>query len=236
MRIQDRDLVAFLGDSITEHLVAVSDPLETQSDDLPAIGSQVRVQRYEHRGWTATLAARIAISYPERRIRYLNAGIAGHSSRQMLARLDADVLRHRPQWLLLSAGVVDVRRHFQPDRQSEVVPLPEYVANLTELVSRSLSSGARVILLEPTPHAAPVARAQASVTLQEVHAHTRLYAQAMAQVAAATGVDFVPLFAALLSTQERLPADTSLYADDVHLNARGDLLYSQLVFQALDSP
>src|SRR5215208_7968568 len=114
MRIVDRQLVAFLGDSITQHLVAVSDQMETQTDGLPPVGTSVCVDRHENRGWIPMLASRIHLAYPERRIRYLNAGIGGHSSRQMLAHFDADILAHHPQWLLLSAGVVEVRRVYQP--------------------------------------------------------------------------------------------------------------------------
>src|SRR5688500_10524649 len=114
MRILDGELVAFLGDSITQHLVAVNDWMETQTDGLPPIGVSICVDRHENRGWTTMLANRVHLSYPERRIRYLNAGIGGHSSRQMLARFDTDILAHDPQWLLLSAGVVEVRRTYQP--------------------------------------------------------------------------------------------------------------------------
>ena len=97
MRITDGQLVAFMGDSITEHLVAVSDWMETQTDGLPPVGTQIRVDRHEHRGWTTMLANRIHLAYPERRTGYINAGIGGNSSRQMLARFDADILDHHPQ-------------------------------------------------------------------------------------------------------------------------------------------
>jgi lysophospholipase L1-like esterase len=36
------------------------------------------------------------------------AGISGHKSNQMLARLEKDVLRHKPDWMTLSCGVNDV--------------------------------------------------------------------------------------------------------------------------------
>ena len=235
MRIMDGQLVAFIGDSITEHLVAVSDWMETQTDGLPPVGTWVCVDRHENRGWTAILAHRIQLAYPERRIRYINAGIGGHSSREMLARFDADILAHHPQWLLLSAGVVEVRRTYQPDRASERVPLNEYVANLSMMISRARNVGTQVVLLEPTPHARPVMGSPPEVTLQDVNTLTRQYATAMAEVAQKTRVGFVSLFEAMLRIEHRLAGEASLYADEVHLNARGDLLYSQLVYQYLDS-
>jgi lysophospholipase L1-like esterase len=234
MRILDGQLVAFLGDSITQHLVAVSDWMETQTDDLPPVGTSVCVDRHENRGWTAILANRIHLAYPERRIRYLNAGIGGHNSRQMSARFETDILAHHPQWLLLSAGVVEVRRFYQPDREHERVPLDEYAANLTLMTTKALNSNMRVILLEPTPHARSVTDGPPEVMLEEVNTLTRQYATAMRQVAEETGAGFVSLFDLMLSMEFRLRGEASLYADEVHLGPTGDLLYSQLVYEYLE--
>jgi lysophospholipase L1-like esterase len=234
MRILDGQLVAFLGDSITQHLVAVSGWMETQTDGLPPVGTSVRVDRHEHRGWTAMLANRIHLAYPERRIRYINAGIGGHSSRQMLARFETDIRSYNPQWLLLSAGVVEVRRVYQPDRAQDRVFLEEYVANLTEMTTRALNSNMGVILLEPTPHLRPVKDGPPDVTLEEVNSLTRQYAKAMMQVAQNMEAGFVPLFEMFLDIEDRLAGEASLYADEVHLGTLGDLLYSQLVYQYLD--
>jgi lysophospholipase L1-like esterase len=235
MRLLDGQLVAFLGDSITQHLVAVSDWMETQTEGLPPVGTSVVVDHHENRGWTAMLANRIHLAYPERRIRYLNAGIGGHSSRQMLARFETDLLAHRPHWLLLSAGVVEVRRVYQPDREPDRVPIDEYMFNLTKMTTSALDSNLEVLLIEPTPHLRPVREGSPKVTLEEVNTLTRRYASAMLQVAQSTGVGFVPLFEAFLNTQHRLGGEASLYADEVHLGPLGDLLYSQLVYQYLDS-
>ena len=235
MRILNGQLVAFLGDSITQHLVAVSDWMETQTDGLPSIGSTVCVDRHEHRGWTAMLANRIHLAYPQRRITYLNAGIGGHSSRQMLDRFDADILAYHPHWLLLSAGVVEVRRNYQPDRVSERVSLEEYVTNLTLMITGALRADMQVILLEPTPHVRTVTDGPSDVTLEDVNTLTRQYGTAMRQVAQKMDIGFVSLFDEFLRIESDLAGDASLYADEVHLNARGDLLYSQLVYQYLDA-
>lgn len=234
MRILDRQLVAFLGDSITQHPVAVSDWMETQTDGLPPVGTSVVVDRHENRGWAALLAQRVHLAHPERRIRYHNAGIGGHSSRQMLARFDTDVLAYRPDWLLLSAGVVEVRRLYQSDRVSDRVPFDEYVANLTQMVTRARDADIEVILLEPTPHCRAVTDGPPGVTLEEVNDLTHQYAKKMEEVARNMGVGFVPLLKTFLEVQHRLAGKASLYADEVHLGPLGDLLYSQLVYQHLD--
>lgn len=234
MRILDGQLVAFLGDSLTQHLVAVSDWMETQADGLPPIGTSITVDRHENRGWTALLAQQIHLAYPERRIRYHNAGIGGHSSRQMLARFETDILAYRPHWLLLSTGVVEVRRTYQPDHAQDCVPLDEYVANLTMMTTKALRSHAEVILLEPTPHLRTVTDGPSEITVEDVNTLTRHYAEAMKQVAQDLSIGFVPLFEPFLEIEHRLTGQESLYADEVHLGPVGDLLYSQLVYQYLD--
>jgi lysophospholipase L1-like esterase len=236
MHILDGQLVAFLGDSVTQHLVAVSDWMETQTDGLPPIGASITVDRHEHRGWTTLLANQVHLAYPERRIRYLNAGIGGHSSRQMLARFETDILAHQPHWLFLSAGVVEVRRTYQPDRTRDRVPIDEYAAHLTAMTTTALESNIHMILLEPTPHAQPVTDGQPEVTLEQVNELTRQYATAMRGVAQKTGAGFVQLFETFLDIENRLAGDASLYADEVHLGPVGDLLYSQLVLEYLGFP
>lgn len=235
MKIMDGQLVAFMGDSITQHLVAVSDSMETQTHGLPPAGTEVLVDRHEHRGWTAILQNRIHLAYPERRIRYINAGIGGNSSRQMSARFETDILAQQPEWLLLSAGVVEVRRTYQPDRESEIVPLKEYIFNLKTMTSQALEAGVQVILLEPTPHARPVTGGPPDITLENVNTLTRQYTMAMRHVAQEMQVGFVSLFDMFLEIEQRLAGAASLFADEVHLNARGGLLYSQLVYQYLDA-
>jgi len=57
----------------------------------------------------------------------------------------------------------------------------------------------------------------------------------MRQVAQEMQVGFVSMFDEFLRLERELAGDASLYADEVHLNALGDLLYSQLVYQYLNS-
>jgi lysophospholipase L1-like esterase len=235
MQLLDGQRVAFLGDSITQHLVAVSDWMETQTDGLPPVGDSVVVDRHENRGWTTLLAQRIHLTHPERRIRYHNAGIGGNSSRQMLARFENDVLAYRTNWLLLSAGVVEVRRLYQPGREADRVPVDEYVANLTSMINGAQNAGIEAILLEPTPHREPVTEGPPEVTREEVNTLTQQYASAMRQVAKSTGCGFVSLFDTFLELERRLAGEASLYADEVHLGPLGDLLYSQVVYLYLDS-
>jgi hypothetical protein len=73
------------------------------------------------------------------------------------------------------------------------------------------------------------------VTVEDVNILTHRYATAMRRVAQDMGVGFVSLFDEFRRIEQALSGNGSLYADEVHLNATGDLLYSQLVFAYLGS-
>ena len=72
------------------------------------------------------------------------AGISGHKSNQMLARLEKDVLQHKPDWMTLSCGVNDVWHG------NRGVDLKSYKKNITEIVTRAHKAGVQVMLLTST--------------------------------------------------------------------------------------
>ncbi len=72
------------------------------------------------------------------------AGISGHKSNQMLARLEKDVLKHKPDWMTLSCGVNDVWHG------ARGVALEPYKKNITEIVTRAQAAGIKVVLLTST--------------------------------------------------------------------------------------
>ncbi len=118
IQIQNGEKVAFLGDSITQAGAA------TPSGYCRLVESALKAQNIN-----ASMVF---------------AGIGGHKSDQMLERLDADVLIHKPDWMVLSCGVNDVWH------AENGVELPEYKANITQIVEKAQASGAKVILLTAT--------------------------------------------------------------------------------------
>ena len=88
-------------------------------------------------------------------IKVINAGIGGHKSNDMLARLDKDVLSHKPAWVSISCGVNDVWHNFMKDKDGNKTPkgltLEEYKKNMTEIITRCQKAKANVILLTATP-------------------------------------------------------------------------------------
>ncbi|MDX9754150.1 MAG: SGNH/GDSL hydrolase family protein [bacterium] len=84
----------------------------------------------------------------------INSGISGHKSNDMLARLDRDVLAHKPTWVSISCGVNDVWHNFGRERgvrKRRGIPLDQYQANMTAMVEKCQAAGIQVLLLTATP-------------------------------------------------------------------------------------
>jgi len=92
------------------------------------------------------------------------AGIGGHKSNDMLARLDRDVLSKKPQWMTLSCGVNDVWHGAKgvplDDAQAAATKYEmsnpkesakgTYKKNITEIVEKAQAAGAKVMILTAT--------------------------------------------------------------------------------------
>lgn len=74
----------------------------------------------------------------------IGAGISGHKSNQMLARLDKDVIAKKPDWMTLSCGVNDVWHG------AKGVELEPYKKNITEIVDKAQAAGIKVMILTAT--------------------------------------------------------------------------------------
>jgi lysophospholipase L1-like esterase len=86
------------------------------------------------------------------------AGVPGNTSEHMLERLEQCVLQHKPDWVVLAAGVNDIWHSdptvkigvFQP-KPGMGVKLDGYKKNVSAIVDRCKDSGAKVILTTITP-------------------------------------------------------------------------------------
>jgi len=115
--VKDGDKIAFLGDSITQ-------------GGMGATGYVTLViQGLKANGVNATA---------------IGAGISGHKSNDMLARLQRDVIDKKPDWMTLSCGVNDVWHG------ARGVPLDQYKQNITQIVERVQAAGIKVMILTAT--------------------------------------------------------------------------------------
>ena len=94
-------------------------------------------------GGYITLTA-LGLKANEINIQAINAGMGGNRSREMLARLERDVLANKADWVLLNCGVND------SNTGEYGVPPDEFRSNVTKIVERSQAAGVRVMILPAT--------------------------------------------------------------------------------------
>jgi lysophospholipase L1-like esterase len=115
--VKDGEKIAFLGDSIT------------QGGMGPTGYVTLVVQGLKANGVNASA---------------IGAGISGHKSNDMLARLQRDVIDKKPDWMTLSCGVNDVWHG------AKGVPLDQYKQNITQIVEKAQAAGIKVVILTAT--------------------------------------------------------------------------------------
>lgn len=92
------------------------------------------------RAWSDVLEYLLHRIYPSARVTVINAGVSGNTSGQGLARMEADVLSHRPQLVVAMFGLNDVARGRGPR---------EFRDHLAAIVTRARGAGAEIILMTP---------------------------------------------------------------------------------------
>ena len=115
--VKEGEKIAFLGDSITQGGMGPTGYVSLVIQGLKANGI----------GATA-----------------IGAGISGHKSNDMLARVQRDVIDKKPDWMTLSCGVNDVWHG------AKGVPLDQYKANIAQIVEKVQGAGIRVMILTST--------------------------------------------------------------------------------------
>lgn len=115
--VKEGEKIAFLGDSIT------------QGGMGPTGYVTLVIQGLKANGVNATA---------------IGAGISGHKSNDMLARLQRDVIEKKPDWMTLSCGVNDVWHG------AKGVPLDQYKQNITQIVEKAQAAGIKVVILTAT--------------------------------------------------------------------------------------
>jgi len=115
-----------------------------EGDRIVALGDSIT----QAGGYLDLMRKVLAKHHPELKVEVLNAGISGHKSPDMLARLERDVLSKKPTIVTVSCGINDVWHGFNPALKG--VDLETYTKLMGEIVDRIQAAGARVYLLTPT--------------------------------------------------------------------------------------
>ena len=166
------------------------------------------------------------------------AGISGHKSDQMLARLDKDVLSKKPQWMTLSCGVNDVwhgKRGVPLDDAAAAKPgeydekvadRGTYKKNITTIVEKAAAAGAKPVILTATVIQEDLGNAE-NARLAPYNDFLRSLAKEKHLPLA----DLNALFQARIKMENK-PGTKILTGDGVHMNGEGNKLMAIGVLQA----
>lgn len=134
--LQPGSKVVFAGDSITD--AGRSRPVGEGL--FGALGT----------GYVMQIDAMLQTLQPERRIRCVNQGCSGSTTRDLLARWQTDILDLKPDYVSLMIGANDVWRRFDSPLQTEwCVTDDEYRANVLSLIDLTLPHVKGMILMTP---------------------------------------------------------------------------------------
>lgn len=192
--VKDGETVAFMGDSITQQGAAPAGYVRLVANALETNGIKINV---------------------------IPAGVSGHKSNQMLARLDKDVLSKKPNWMTLSCGVNDV---WHGDRG---VTLEDYKKNITAIVDQAQAAGVKVMILTATM----INEDQPNANNQKLVA----YNDFLRELAKEKGLPLADLNEQMQTEIKNRPAGSSgnyLTVDGVHMNARGNVMMARGVLSA----
>lgn len=120
--------IVFFGDSITESGRNLLDP-----EDLGV-------------GYVKIAAGKLRLLYPDTNFKFVNRGVGGERTAELLKRVKKDVVDENPDYVVLEVGINDVWCRFS--RGEEVTP-ETFRANYLSLVDTILATGATLFLIQP---------------------------------------------------------------------------------------
>ncbi|MGI8586721.1 MAG: SGNH/GDSL hydrolase family protein [Chloroflexia bacterium] len=158
--------------------------------------------------------------------RLLNAAISGNTIRDLAARLDSDVLAHRPTWVAICIGANDYLDF--AEGRPEGVPLAEFVSSYAAILSRIRAAGPSPILMT-----IPIV---ANVSDEFPVPDPGPYNAAIVALAEREELPLVALHRAFYEVYERAAnykQTVSLTVDGVHPNRQGHALIARTIITQL---
>ncbi len=213
---QDQDTVCFIGDSIT------------------------------HNGLYHKIIADVCtLRWPERRVRWVNAGISGDSAGGALARFDSDIASHRPTQAFVLFGMNDGNRGLYTrsaaatadNAAARARAIQAHADNTAALLSRLMRLGTReVCVLSPTAYDqySSLDGTEEPCGYDDALAGMGANARVLAEQTGATFIDLHGPFLAALRAELAPGQRTAFIRDDrVHPVPAGHLLMAAIILESL---
>ena len=204
--LQDGDTFVFLGDSITHQ-----------------------------RLYTQYVESFFYTRFPERRIRFHNAGVGGAQAWDALQRIKKDVTDLKPKYVSILLGMNDGR--YRPfDREI----FTTYQTDMSEVVQQLREAGAAPILMSPTMFDSRAATLrngkQTPEMLAEYNSVLAYFGRWLQHQAIETGVAYVDMYGPLnriTMNQRKKDAGFTLIRDSVHPDPPGQVVMALAMIEQL---
>lgn len=202
------------------HLERVIESLESGAEPVRIVcfGDSITGVYYHtggRRAWCDMLGIALSKIYPKAQIQMINAGISGNTTPQGLARMERDVIAHKPRLVVVMYGMNDVVRT-KPEA---------FRANLRTIVRRCREAGAAVVLCTPN-----------SVYPNEPRPMRRLaeYAQIVRDVAQNLSVPLADCFAEYERVRrEDITRWRLLMSETIHPSMNGHELFAEVIARSM---
>jgi lysophospholipase L1-like esterase len=153
------------------------------------------------------------------RVNAIPAGIGGQKSNQMLERLERDVLKKKPDWMILSCGVNDVWQGAQG------IPLDNYKINITAIIDKCQAAGVKVVILTAT-----VIGEDLDNDYNKKLSSYNKFLRSLAKEKKCLLADVNAMFQKLISANPN--PGLVLTSDGVHMNTDGDKVMATCILRA----
>lgn len=153
--------------------------------------------------------------HPKAKVTVRNAGISGDTSKGGLARLERDVLAHKPHLVTVMFGMNDLVR----------VPVADFVANMRQIIQRCRDAGAEVVLCTQNNIVNSTQRPVAKLAE---------YSQAIRDLAKAESLGLADCHAAFEAVRAKdAVAWNFLLSDAIHPNMDGHKLFAETIAKTI---
>jgi lysophospholipase L1-like esterase len=153
--------------------------------------------------------------HPQASITVRNAGISGDTSKGGLARLERDVLAHKPHLVTIMFGMNDLVR----------VPVADFVTNMKQIIQRCRDAGAEVVICTQNSIVNSPQRPMAKLAE---------YSQEIRDLAKAESLGLADCFAPYEAVRAKDPLEWNLLLSDaIHPNMDGHKLFAETIAKTI---
>lgn len=154
--------------------------------------------------------------YPERMISIAASGASGHTVQDSIKRIENDIVRWKPDWVVIHLGTNDMNR-FTPE---------QYLRHYEYMINRIMhATGAGIVIVSPI-------RGDREGSMDTLDG----YAKGLQLLAQKYKLQYAPLFEVSSRLRPEFPKGVKYAVDGSHPNRIGYTMMAQVILQALDFP